>query len=91
MSFAPGNAGLYTEGKLLPRLPLHTLSAIVLFGQVSISPFLLSHCAEKGVSVSWLTENGRFLGVFNGPLSGNVLLRRASSSGAATAARLWTR
>lgn len=65
------------EGKLLTRLPLHTLSAIVLFGQVSISPFLLSHCAEKGVSVSWLTENGRFLGVFNGPLSGNVLLRRA--------------
>lgn len=58
------------------RLPIHTLSSIVCFGQVSCSPFLLGHCAEKDVSVSFLTEHGRFLARVQGPVAGNVLLRR---------------
>jgi CRISPR-associated protein Cas1 len=58
------------------KIPIHTLSGLVLFGQVSISPFLLGHCGQNGVTVSWLTEYGRFLGSFHGPTSGNVLLRR---------------
>jgi CRISPR-associated protein Cas1 len=47
-----------------------------LSGAVSASPFLLGHCAEHGVAVSLLTENGRFLARVQGPGSGNVLLRR---------------
>ena len=43
------------------RIPIHTLGGIVCFGQVSCSPFLLGHCAENGVAVSFLTERGRFL------------------------------
>jgi CRISPR-associated protein Cas1 len=58
------------------KIPIHNLGGLVLFGQVSCSPFLLGHCAEHGVAVSWLTENGRFLAAMNGPVSGNVLLRR---------------
>lgn len=58
------------------RLPIHTLSSIVCFGQVSCSPFLLGHCAEKDVAVSFLTEYGKFLARLQGPVSGNVLLRR---------------
>ncbi len=58
------------------QLPIHTLSGIVCFGQVSCSPFLLGLCAERGVGVSFLTENGRFLARVQGPVSGNVLLRR---------------
>ena len=48
-----------SEDKL--RLPIHTLGGIVCFGQVSCSPFLLGHCAENNVAVSFMTENGRFL------------------------------
>lgn len=59
------------------RFPLHVLDGIVCFGNVLCSPFLLGHCAEQGVAVSFLTENGRFLGSVRGPQSGNVLLRRA--------------
>jgi CRISP-associated protein Cas1 len=33
-------------------------------------------CAERGVGLSFLTEHGRFLARVNGPVSGNVLLRR---------------
>jgi len=58
------------------RVPIHTLGGIVCFGQVGASPFLLGFCAERGVAISFLTENGRFLARVQGPVSGNVLLRR---------------
>lgn len=58
------------------RIPIHTLEAIVCFGNVRFSPFLLGLCGENGVHVSFLTENGRFLARVQGPVSGNVLLRR---------------
>jgi len=58
------------------RVPIHTLGGIVCFGQVGFSPFLLGLCGQRGVGVSFLTENGRFLARMHGPTSGNVLLRR---------------
>ncbi|NDV19077.1 type I-C CRISPR-associated endonuclease Cas1 [Pseudodesulfovibrio sp. JC047] len=59
------------------RFPIHVLDGVVCFGNVLCSPFLLGHCADKGVAVSFLTEWGRFLASVRGPQSGNVLLRRA--------------
>lgn len=67
---------LSCEGKTLGKIPIHTLDGLVCFGAVSCSPFLLGHCAENGVTVSWLTEYGRFLASMHGPTTGNVLLRR---------------
>jgi CRISPR-associated protein Cas1 len=64
------------ESETRLRLPIHTLGGIVCFGQVSVSPFLLGFCGERGVAVSMLTENGRFLARVHGPTTGNVLLRR---------------
>jgi CRISP-associated protein Cas1 len=58
------------------RVPIHTLTGIVCFGRVSCSPFLMGLCGESGVALSFLTENGRFLARIQGPVSGNVLLRR---------------
>lgn len=60
-----------------PRLvPLHTLEGVVCFGQVGMSPPLMAACAERDVSVSFLSERGRFLARVCGPVAGNVLLRR---------------
>jgi CRISP-associated protein Cas1 len=59
------------------RVPIHTLGSIVCFGQVSCSPFLMGLCGERGVALAFLTENGQFLARVHGPVSGNVLLRRA--------------
>ncbi len=64
------------EKKTLLRVPVHTLGGIVCFGNVTCSPFLLGFCAERGVGVSFLSEYGRFLARVQGPVSGNVLLRR---------------
>ena len=64
------------DGKVRLHLPVHTLGGIVCFGQISCSPKLMGFCAERNVAISFLTEYGRFLAKVEGPVSGNVLLRR---------------
>ncbi len=64
------------EREVKLRIPVHTLDSIVCFGNVGCSPFLMGFCAERDVTISFLTENGRFLARVVGPVSGNVLLRR---------------
>ena len=59
------------------QIPIHGVDSIIAFGRVSISPSLLGFCAERGVTISWFSEHGRFLARAEGPVSGNVLLRRA--------------
>lgn len=58
------------------KIPVHVLDGVVCFGNVLVSPFLLGHMADSGLSVSFLTENGRYLAGCRGPQSGNVVLRR---------------
>lgn len=58
------------------RVPLHHLGSIVCFGRITCSPWLMAKCAEVGMSISFLTEHGRFLARVEGPIRGNVLLRR---------------
>lgn len=60
----------------LLRVPIHTLGGIVCFGNVTASPFLMGLCGEKNVTVSFLTENGKFLARLHGPVNGNILLRK---------------
>lgn len=64
------------QGEIRTRIPIHILSGIVCFGVVSATPFLFQLAAEHGVSVAFCTEFGRFIGRMQGPISGNVVLRR---------------
>jgi len=64
------------EGKNKLRVPLHMLEGIVCFGRVSCSPQLMGRCSERDIGISFLTERGRFLARVQGPVAGNVLLRR---------------
>ena len=64
------------DGEKRLQVPVHTLGGIVCFGRVMCSPFLMGFCAENNVGLSFLTEKGRFLARVQGPVSGNVLLRR---------------
>jgi len=59
------------------RVPLHHLGGIVVFGDVLLSPALIGRCAKDGIAITLLDRNGRFAARVEGPLSGNVLLRRA--------------
>lgn len=64
------------EKQTLLRMPIHTLSGIVCFGQVSASPSLMHLCGENSVSLSFLSQHGKFLARVLGAQSGNVMLRR---------------
>ncbi len=64
------------EKEIRLRIPIHTIGGIVCFGNIMCSPFLMGFCAERDVAISFLTEYGRFLARVQGPVSGNVLLRR---------------
>ena len=64
------------EGKTLLRLPIHGLEGVICLGRVSVSPAFLDLASDNGVTVTMLSETGRFLGRFQGRIHGNVLLRR---------------
>lgn len=70
------NIVMEVEQQERARVPVHMLESLVCFGRVLVSPPLLGHCAEQGICVSFLSPNGRFLARVEGPVSGNVLLRR---------------
>lgn len=59
------------------QVPLHHLGGLVLFGDVMTTPALLRRCAADGRSVVLMDRNGRFSARMEGPVSGNVLLRKA--------------
>ena len=70
------NIVMEVEQRERARLPVHMLESLVCFGRVLVSPPLMGYCAEQGICTSFLTPNGRFLARVEGPVSGNVLLRR---------------
>lgn len=70
------NIVMEVDGETRARLPVHMLEGLVCLGRVLVSPALLAYCAEQGITVSYLSMNGRFQARVEGPVSGNVLLRR---------------
>ena len=57
------------------RLPLHNLEGIVSFGYRGTSPALMGACAERNISLCYLSPQGRFLARVTGRIKGNVVLR----------------
>ena len=67
---------LHVEKEEKAKYPVHLFESIVCFGKVNATPPLMGFCASKGVPISFFTERGRFLARVDGPVRGNVLLRR---------------
>ena len=65
------------EGVERARVPLHMLASVVVFGSIYVSPALIGACGAAGISIVLLDRVGRFQSRIEGPVSGNVLLRRA--------------
>lgn len=57
-------------------VPAISIDAIVCFGKATVSTPLMGFCAERGISLVFLSETGHFLARVEGPVSGNVLLRK---------------
>lgn len=65
------------DGAERARVPLHMLGSVVAFGAIYLSPALMGACAAAGITLVLLDRVGRFQARIEGPVSGNVLLRRA--------------
>jgi CRISPR-associated protein Cas1 len=58
------------------RIPVINIEGIVTFGYMGASPGLMKLCVDNGVSLTFLSPNGRFVSRVQGQTKGNVLLRR---------------
>lgn len=65
------------QGKVIGRVPLHTLEAIQCFSYMGGSPALMGACGERGIALSFYDPRGRFLADIRGRVRGSVLLRRS--------------
>ena len=70
------NVVLYENKDELGRIPLHNLEGIVSFGYRGTSPALMGACAERNISLCYLTPQGKFLARVSGRIKGNVVLRQ---------------
>lgn len=69
------NIVIYEDKAELGRLPLHNLEGIVCFGYRGTSPALMGACAERNISLCYMTPQGKFLARVSGRIRGNVILR----------------
>lgn len=76
LSLDGDNIVLLKEKERLGRLPLHNLESIYSFGYTGASPALMAYCAERNISLVFLTTNGRFRARLIGKSKGNVVLRK---------------
>ena len=64
------------DGAERTRVPLHMLGSVVVFGAIYVSPPLIQACAGGGITIVLLDRAGRFQARIEGPVTGNILLRR---------------
>lgn len=74
------------ERELRLRVPLHHVGAVVCLGNVGLSTPLVHRLADEAIALVLLDANGRFKARIEGPVSGNVLLRRAQHERSADSA-----
>lgn len=70
------NVVILDQNTEVGRIPLHNLEAIVSFGYRGVSPALMGGCAERNISLSFMTPHGKFLARITGGVKGNVTLRK---------------
>ena len=56
------NVVIFDNETELGRLPLHNLEGIVSFGYRGTSPALMGACAERNISLCYVTPQGKFFG-----------------------------
>ena len=65
-----------SEEKEKFRLPLSNIEEVICFSYLGCSPALMGKCVESGVSISFLSPQGKFLSRVQGESKGNIYLRR---------------
>ena len=58
------------------RIPVINIEGIVTFGYMGASPGVMKLCSDNGISLTFLSPQGRFISRVQGATKGNVLLRK---------------
>ena len=58
------------------RIPVINIECIVTFGYMGASPGVMKLCSDNGISLTFLSPQGRFIIRVQGATKGNVLLRK---------------
>lgn len=58
------------------RIPAIGIEQIVIFGNTTISTYLMGYCCKKNILLSYISTYGNYYGSFCGEKNGNVLLRQ---------------
>lgn len=62
--------------EIIARIPLHNIEGVVTFGHQGASPRLMEKLSEMNISLAFLSASGKFRARVQGPINGNVHLRR---------------
>lgn len=73
------------QEETLMKVPVGTIDRIICIGSVTFTPQAMAFCCERGVSLVYLSEYGRFQFRLEGPQTGNILLRRRQYASAVEA------
>ncbi len=65
------------EKKTILDVPLIKVDGIVVLGRATISPAVISELLERHIPLSFLTENGRYLGRLEPEVTKNIFVRKA--------------
>lgn len=76
LSLKGENVIISQNDKQLGRIPLHNLESIYTIGWAGASPSLMYACAERNISLCFLSSNFRFRAKVIGESKGNVVLRK---------------
>jgi CRISPR-associated protein Cas1 len=59
------------------QLPVHTLESIVcMSNEITLTSGLMQLCSEHNITLAFYDDNGRFISRLEGPIKGNILLRK---------------
>ena len=70
------NIVVSVKQKEIFRIPAINIEGIVTFGYMGASPGLMKLCSDNGISLTFLSTQGRFISRVQGTVKGNVLLRK---------------
>ena len=70
------NIVLDVGGEKKFAMPIHNLEGIVCIGNIVVSAHLMGFCVERKVSLSFVSEFGKFMARATGKINGNVLVRK---------------
>ncbi len=73
---------VHVGGNEKVRVPIHNLESVLCYCKTTVSTPLIAFCGERGIGLSFFSEQGKFYGRIEGPVRGNVLLRTAQYTAA---------